>query len=303
MAAATVSSFDSGHADMVHDIQFDYYGRRLATCSSDRSIKVFNATGEQAVPEAELLGHDGPVWQVAWAHPRFGNILASCSFDNSIIIWKETQSGVWSQVYSSQAHTASVNGISFAPHELGLILASASSDGSIAILTYQTDGNWAVEKIEPAHAVGVNAVSWSPATPAGSLLSAKGASQPDRRLASCGCDNAVKVWQYSESQGQWLQQGSTLLGHSDWVRDVAWAPNLGLPKSTIASCGQDGQALVWTEDGSGAWTSTALLRLQEPVWRVSWSITGNILAVTDGRDNVTLWKEVTDGQWQQITSS
>ncbi len=24
----------------VHDVQFDYYGRRLATCSSDRTIKV-----------------------------------------------------------------------------------------------------------------------------------------------------------------------------------------------------------------------------------------------------------------------
>lgn len=24
--------------------------------------------------------HDGPVWQVAWAHPKFGTLLASCSF-------------------------------------------------------------------------------------------------------------------------------------------------------------------------------------------------------------------------------
>ena len=27
-------------------------------------------------------------------------------------------------------------------------------------------------------------------------------------------------------------------GHSDWVRDVAWAPSLGLPFHTIASAGQ-----------------------------------------------------------------
>ena len=27
----------------VHDIQFDYYGRRVATCSSDRTIKVIQA--------------------------------------------------------------------------------------------------------------------------------------------------------------------------------------------------------------------------------------------------------------------
>lgn len=30
--------------------------------------QVFNATGEQAVQEAELLGHEGPVWQVWLMH-------------------------------------------------------------------------------------------------------------------------------------------------------------------------------------------------------------------------------------------
>ena len=44
------------------------------------------------------------------------------------------------------------------------------------------------------------------------------------------------------------------------------------------------------------------VREQVPVWRVSWSITGNILAVSDGKDNVSLWKEAVDGQWQQISA-
>lgn len=29
-----------------------------------------------------------------------------------------------------------------------------------------------------------------------------------------------------------------LEGHSDWVRDVAWAPSTGLSRSQIASCSQ-----------------------------------------------------------------
>ena len=41
-----VQSFDTGHHDMVHDAQFDYYGKRMATCSSDRGIKIFEV-GEQ----------------------------------------------------------------------------------------------------------------------------------------------------------------------------------------------------------------------------------------------------------------
>ena len=47
MATATLAQFESGHADMVHDAEFDYYGKRLATCSSDRTIKIFDVVGEQ----------------------------------------------------------------------------------------------------------------------------------------------------------------------------------------------------------------------------------------------------------------
>ena len=49
MAAATapLASFETGHGDMVHDAEFDYYGKRLATCSSDRYIKIFEVVGEQ----------------------------------------------------------------------------------------------------------------------------------------------------------------------------------------------------------------------------------------------------------------
>ena len=30
------STVDTGHEDMIHDAQMDFYGTRLATCSSDR---------------------------------------------------------------------------------------------------------------------------------------------------------------------------------------------------------------------------------------------------------------------------
>lgn len=37
--------------------------------------------------------HEGPVWQVAWAHPKFGPILASSSYDGKVFIWKDSGSG------------------------------------------------------------------------------------------------------------------------------------------------------------------------------------------------------------------
>lgn len=48
----------------------------------------------------------------------------------------------------------------------------------------------------------------------------------------------LQVWRCGDAG--W-QLESTLTGHTDWVRDAAWAPNLGLPLNTVASAGQDGQ--------------------------------------------------------------
>ena len=35
--AKTISS---GHNDLIHDVSFDYHGKRMATCSSDQTVKV-----------------------------------------------------------------------------------------------------------------------------------------------------------------------------------------------------------------------------------------------------------------------
>lgn len=95
-------------------------------------------------------------------------------------------------------------------------------------------------------------------------------------------------------------------GHFDWVRDVAWCPVLSLARQQIASCGQDGRVIVWqskrrtaapstgvavpTGDelilGSEEWKPVVLATYPDVVWHVSWSLTGNILAVSGGDNKV-----------------
>ena len=161
-----------------HDAQLDYYGKRLATCSSDRTVKVFDViegdaqhSGGSHVLKGCVFNsssrnlysgwfrrHTGPVWQVSWAHPKYGHILASCSYDGKVLIWKEQQGqapavGAWNKVKEHTLHSASgmcyptggprssrnvVNSVSWAPHELGAILACASSDGKLSVLTFKS---------------------------------------------------------------------------------------------------------------------------------------------------------------------
>ena len=62
-------------------------------------MQVFDTAGDLVAQTAQLAGHEGPVWQVTWAHPKFGSLLASCGFDHKVIVWKEIQDSSWVQVH------------------------------------------------------------------------------------------------------------------------------------------------------------------------------------------------------------
>lgn len=314
---------------MQHDAQMDYYAKRLATCSSDATIKIFEVSADAQRHVCDLLGHEGPVWQVQWAHPKYGSVLASCGYDRKVIVWREVEGAKnqWSKVHVYGGHEMSVNSIAFCPPEYGLALACASSDGQVSLLTCHADGAWTAETWV-AHKLGVNSVSFAPfgASPQHSILvGSNPASSPasdSLKLLTGGCDSKVKIWNVrlgkETSQNSAQNSGNfaagtsvasletTLEEHADWIRDAQWAPNIGLPMNTIATASQDGKVFIWTQEisdnGSGAWQKHALEAFNEPVWKVSWSLTGNILAVTSGDSRVTLWKEALDHQWKCISS-
>jgi len=296
--------FESGHTEMVHDAQMDYYGKRLATASSDRTIRIADIReGEDPVATATLKGHDGAVWQVAWAHPKFGSILASCSYDGRAVIWKEEQRAQWVKVYESRVSAqASVNSVAWAPYQVGLVLAAGCSDGRVFIFSLRDDNKWNPECFT-AHNGGCNAVSWGPAHNPGVKPEAQ--QTPIRQLVTGGCDNTIKIWG-CDHNNQWTETQKFENNdnkHGDWVRDVQWAPSLGLFHSTIASCSEDQSVIIWGLDGEGGqWKKQEEIKFQHKVWRVSWSPMGNILAVSQGDNKVSLWKEAVDGKWQNLSS-
>ncbi|KAH7330348.1 transport protein-like protein SEC13 [Rhexocercosporidium sp. MPI-PUGE-AT-0058] len=288
---------NSGHDDMIHDAVLDYYGRRLATCSSDKTVKIFEVEGESHRLTETLKGHEGAVWSVSWAHPKYGNILASAGYDGKVFIWRE-QGTTWTKVFDFALHTASVNIISWSPHESGCLLACASSDGMVSVLEFKD--NSMDHKIFHAHGVGVNSVSWAPSTSPGSLVSSAGGQGGVRRFVTGGSDNMLRLWSFDAASQNYTQEREPLTGHTDWVRDVAWSPTV-LQKSYIASASQDKTVRIWTSDPSqpGVWNSK-VLTFDVVLWRVSWSLSGNVLAVSAGDNKVSLWKENLRGEWECV---
>lgn len=279
------------HEDLIHDAVLDYYGKKLATASSDKTIKIFEIDGENYKLVETLASHEGPVWQVAWAHPQFGTILASCSYDGKAIIWKVLpETNQWAIIAEHTIHQGSVNSVSWAPHELGAVLLCTSSDGKVSVVDFNENGTTSHVVFE-AHSIGVNSASWAPVT-----TSKDG--QHQRRFVTCGSDNLAKIWVFDAAIGNYVEE-ARLAGHTDWVRDVAWSSSV-LVRSYIATASQDRTVLIWSQDESGTWQKQPLTeeRFPDVCWRASWSLSGNILAVSGGDNKITLWKENLQGKWE-----
>ena len=88
-----LSLIPTGHKYFIHDIKYDYYGRRIATCSSDQEIKIWDLVGNEQRYECtqSWKAHNASIWKVEWSHPRFGQLLASCSQDKTVLIFEESK--------------------------------------------------------------------------------------------------------------------------------------------------------------------------------------------------------------------
>ena len=130
------SAQQTEHDSNINDCQFDFYGLTLASVDSNGFMQISSVNKDPNEKQIDVnsyfKAHDGPIWQVSWAHPKYENVIATCGYDRRICIWKEQQ-GQWSKAHEVTADHA-INCIAWAPWEYGLILAAGSADGKIFYL-------------------------------------------------------------------------------------------------------------------------------------------------------------------------
>lgn len=307
------------HEDLIHDVAYDFYGKRMATCSSDQKVKVWDQSeGGEWVCSASWKTHYGSVWKVNWAHPEFGQVIATCSFDRTAAVWEEIvgerSSGLnhWVKKTSLVDSRTSVTDVKFGPKHLGLILATCSADGTVRI--YEAQDVMNLSQWSPRDEIHVklpcSCISWNPSV-----------SRLHNPMIAVGSDEAsgtgapqggrVKVYEYGEVSRRW-QLVETFTSITEPVHDIAFAPNIGRSYHVLAVAGRDLRIITLKpQGGEAASGGPSKFEIKQAgqfddhgsaVWRVCWNITGTILASSGDDGCVKLWKANYMDTWRCVAT-
>ncbi|XP_035730686.1 nucleoporin SEH1-A-like isoform X1 [Vespa mandarinia] len=309
-------SINAEHKDLIHDIAYDFYGQRMATCSSDQFVKVWDEDehGNWHLT-ASWKAHSGSVWKVTWAHPEFGQVLATCSFDRTAAVWEEIVEGSgsgergmrhWVRRTNLVDSRTSVTDVKFAPKMLGLLLITCSADGVIRI--YEAPDIMNLSQWTLQHDISCklpcSCLTWNPSL--SRLHPPMIAVGSDDTNSSSG--GKVFIYEYSEGSRRWTKT-ETLSNITDPVHDIAFAPNLGRSFHTLAVATKDVRIIILkpmqesAQNGLSRFEITTAAQFDDhytTVWHVCWNIMGTILASSGDDGCVRLWKDNYINNWKCV---
>jgi len=205
----------SGHRDPVNALAWLDGGKRLASASGDKTLRLWNPVGGTCL--AVLKDHADAVLGLAVSPD--GNRLCSTGVDRSIKVW-DARTGRPLFTFSGRAHADTAYALQFSPD--GTRLLSAGGDRAVRLWTVGTDpDSTRVWRQLNEHSGAVHAAAFSP---------------DGLWIATASADKNVALW--NGPGGGWLRN---LAGAPDWAYCVAFSPD----SKRVAAGTFDGTVLEW----------------------------------------------------------
>jgi WD40 repeat protein len=281
-----------GHDSYVYPVAFSPDGKWLASGSWDNKLRLWDAaTGEPCA----TLSQPGIVWTMAYS-PDGAWLMTGSDRDDRLRILDAATGDVRKEIRgppgSGRFLTLSPDGrrvaaTAFSPQgRVHFAVCDIESDKQLfsaegLALAYSPDGRWlAVLAADDKTVLLVDARTHETVWPfrGHEKQVMAGAFSPDsRRLASCGKDRTVRVWQINSGACQ------VLLGHTDEVFAVAFHPD----GRRLATAGQD--RAIWLWDLERGEEVARLPGHTVYVWSLAFSPDGSTLVSGSGDFTVRLW--------------
>ncbi len=280
-----------GHTDRVYGMAISPDGKRIASGSEDKTIKVWDAgTGTELMT---LHGHGATVTSVAFGQD--GRRIASGSGDKTIKVW---DAATGAEVMTLRGHESTVWSVAFSPDSKRIISAGMDikvwdvstgnelmtlrgHERAIRSVAFSPDGKrivsggWdkSIKVWDSASGTEVMTLRWHESP----ILSV--AFSPDgKRIVSGGVDSTVKLWDAATGE-----EVLTLAGHNHWVKSVTFSPD----GKRVISGSFDNTIKVWDAE-TGAELMT--LRGHEGrVWTVEFSPDGKRIVSSSEDKTIKVW--------------
>jgi WD40 repeat protein/serine/threonine protein kinase len=281
--------------EYVHAVAFNSQGSRLATGSSDHTVRIYAVDYSAEEPLTlykTLSGHTDAVLSVHFAPD--GRSLVSSGYDNTARWW-DLATGTCTQVL--QGHSWWVWSARFSPNGRQIVtagqdgkaivwnLSSADTEGGRGGPRYEMKGEFA-EHHGPIYVARY--------TPDGS------------HIATGGYDRRVLIWDPGEVKKVDIVKRldgapdppapyQELSAHTGPVRALAFSPNQGPSGAPVlASGGEDNRLLIWGPGGAGAPKSGHVMQTlrghASAIRGCAWAPDGNKIASVGQDRQLKLWQ-------------
>ena len=317
----------TNHSGTINTAEFNYNGIKFATGGTDGIINIFSSEkiftkGQNLEPEIKLIknGHDKSVLNISFAHPIYGNYLASCGQDKKLIIWKEKSNNDYENIYEYK-HDSPVKCCKFAPYQYGLIVICGTNNGDITIHELQKNyQKWNFYILKDIHKKGINSIDWAPATPPVDIFledeedskeENKDKSKSDSennnddlelmKFISCGNDGKINIFVAKNNTiDSFFKEKEFDL--KDIPKDIAFLNFIGYTQLVFACGLNNGKCLIY-KLSDNIWKNTFEIDVGGDIFKINWSLCGTYLGIsyTKGKDNfIKFYRENMDETWVEV---